>query len=450
MIIKITTISSSHGHNAINYAMNKREKTEKRTASQQLSRPFILASNGIPNDNIFQEPPNASEVWMNMRMKQMQSRHHIKDGFFRIEICPSKEECQGWRPPDWQKLLDDAIRHLDSTDFVTKAGKVIGKHTDIANSQYVAAIHRDTDNYHIHLIVNRITMDDRLQDANKVRERGFLAANKLAEERGWIKAIDRDADRKDRIHSDALAVLRQMKAFSLEEYFKVMRAKGWLIDAKYDSQGICRGYSIGEKLYKPNGDLSSTVMYQSSKLGFGRDLMVSRLQGTWNSLHQTIDSSREENKSQNICVLNSAGENIPLGEGRGSMVVGQSQCEPKWKCSYHVAKQDWNEEGAAVRIPSTAFSVIDSMVQPLGRLDYYDRDEDIPTRAQIVAVAVFELLIAANVTPSSGGGGGGSDNDSRWDGKTEEELQRMAAAAARKAIGRCTSHLTRRKRGLGR
>lgn len=288
MIIKITTISSSHGHNAINYAMNKREKIEKSTATQQLPRPFILATNGIPNDNIFLEPPNASEVWMDMRMKQMQSRHRIKDGFFRIEICPSKEECQGWRPSDWQKLLDDAIRHLDSTDFVTKSGKVIGKHTDIAHSQYVAAIHRDTDNYHIHLIVNRITMDDRLQDANKVRERGFLAANKLAEERGWVKAIDRDADRKEKIHGDALAVLRQMKAFSLEEYFKAMRAKGWLIDAKYDSQGICRGYSIGEKLYKPNGALSSTVMYQSSKLGFGRDLMVSRLQGTWNSLHPSM------------------------------------------------------------------------------------------------------------------------------------------------------------------
>lgn len=449
MIIKITTISSSHGHNAINYAMNKKDKTEKRTASRQLPRPFILASNGIPNDNIFLEPPNASEVWMNMKMKQMQSRHRIKDGFFRIEICPSKEECQGWRPSDWQKLLDDAIRHLDSTDFVTKSGKVIGKHTDIAHSQYVAAIHRDTDNYHIHLIVNRITMDDRLQDANKVRERGFLAANKLAEERGWVKAIDRDADRKERIHGDALAVLRQMKAFDLEEYFKAMRAKGWLIETKYDSQGICRGYSIGEKLYKPNGSLSSTVMYQSSKLGFGRDLMASRLQGTWNSLHPTMDSSRKENKTQNISVLNSSNGNMAVGYNRDSVAARQSQCEPKWKCSDHVAKQDWNEEGTAVRIPNTAFSVIDSMVQPLGRLDYYDRDEDIPTRAQIVAVAVFEFLTAANVTSPSGGGGG-SDNDLRWDGKTEDELQRMAAAAAHKAIGRCTSHLTRRKRGLGR
>ena len=112
--------------------------------------------------------------------------------------------------------------------------------------------------------------------------------------------------------------------------------------------------------------------------------------------------------------------------------------------------QNWNDEEVMnARIPDAAFDIIDELIKPIGRLDYWNKDEDIPSRAAMLAVAVFEFCTAANVYPSSSGGGGGSDNDLRWDGKTEDELQRMAAAAARKAVGRCTSHLTK-KRGMRR
>ena len=440
MIIKVNTISSSHGHNAINYAMNKK-------MAKGEEKPEFLASSNLPTGDIL-GPVDSTCIWERMKRRQASSRHKIKDGFFRIEICPPMEECKNWNMEEWKKLLDDAIRQLDSTDFVTKAGKVIGKHTDIKHSQWIAMIHRDTDNYHIHLIVNRINENKEVQDDTRCQNRGVLAANKIAEERGWVKAQNRQDRRKAKIHADGIEILRHMKEYNLEEYFKAMRAKGWLIDAKYDSQDICRGYSIGEKLYKPNGSLSSTVMYQSSKLGFGRDLMVSRLQGTWNSLHPIQAHRAEENKTQNIDALNPSNGNMPVGDDRDFVSFRQSQRKPKWKCSDHVAKLDWYEEGSSVRIPDMAFSEIDSMIHPVGRFDYYDRDEDIPARAQIVAVAVFEFLTAANVSPS-GGGGGESSNDLRWDGKTEDELQRMAEMAVNKAVRRCTSHLTKR-RGMRR
>ena len=358
-----------------------------------------------------------------MKRRQANSGHKIKDGFCRIEICPPMEECRNWSMKDWEKLLQDSIRHLDSTDFLGKSGNVIGKHTDIAHSQWIATCHRDTDNYHIHLIANRINENNEVQDDTRCRNRGVLAANKLAEERGWIKAQDRQDKRKVKIHADAIDVLRHMEKYCLEEYFKGMQARGWKIDAKYDNSGICRGYSIGQNLYKANGSLSSTIMYQSSKLGFGRDLMVSRLEGTWKKLHPVQVKASEKNNMQDNCTLNSLRE---------------------------MSQETWRDEGTSVRIPDVVFDTISDNIQSLGRYDYYDRDEDIPAKMQIVAVAVFEFCTAANVYPSSGGGGGGSDNDLRWDGKTEDELQQMAAAAAHKAIGRCTSHLTKRKRGLGR
>lgn len=435
MIIKVNTISSSHGHNAIEYAMNKKMSDKE--------KPEFLGSANLPTGDIL-GPVDSYTVWDCMKRRQSQSGHKLKDGFFRIEICPPMEKCKDWSLNDWKKLLSDAIKHLDSTDFITKTGKVIGKHTDIAHSQWIATIHRDTDNYHIHLIANRINENNEVQDDTRCRNRGVLAANKLAEERGWIKAQDRQDKRKVKIHADAIDVLRHMEKYSLEEYFKGMQARGWKIDAKYDNSGICRGYSIGQNLYKANGSLSSMIMYQSSKLGFGRDLMVSRLEGTWKKLHPVQVKASEKNNMQDNCTLNS------LRENRDSVTSREPEPIPKWECSAHTAKETWRDEGTSVRIPDVTFDTISNNIQSLERLDYWDKDEDIPSQAAMVAVAVFEFCTAANVYPSSSGGGGGSDNDLRWDGKTEDELQQMAAAAAHKAIGRCTSHLTKRKRGLGR
>ena len=435
MIIKVNTISSSHGHNAIEYAMNKKMSDKE--------KPEFLGSANLPTGDIL-GPVDSYTVWDCMKRRQSQSGHKLKDGFFRIEICPPMEKCKDWSLNDWKKLLSDAIKHLDSTDFITKTGKVIGKHTDIAHSQWIATIHRDTDNYHIHLIANRINENNEVQDDTRCRNRGVLAANKLAEERGWIKAQDRQDKRKVKIHADAIDVLRHMEKYSLEVYFKGMQARGWKIDAKYDNSGICRGYSIGQNLYKANGSLSSTIMYQSSKLGFGRDLMVSRLEGTWKKLHPVQVKASEKNNMQDNCTLNS------LRENRDSVTSREPEPIPKWECSAHTAKETWRDEGTSVRIPDVTFDTISNNIQSLERLDYWDKDEDIPSQAAMVAVAVFEFCTAANVYPSSSGGGGGSDNDLRWDGKTEDELQQMAAAAAHKAIGRCTSHLTKRKRGLGR
>lgn len=473
MIIKVTTIGSAHGSNAIRYAMDKDKKEKKaETAMETIvpnKKPFLLASNGIPYSDFVTGKPNAHDVWLAMNSQQMMSKHHIKDGYFRIEICPTAEESRGWRPSDWKKLLDDVIRHLDATDYKNKQGKVVGKHTNIANSQYVAAIHRDTDNDHIHLIVNRITLGDELQDANKVRERGMMAANSLALERGWRTAEsigqDNGAKRKKAIHDDAIEVLRQMKKFSKDEYFKQMRMRGWLVDVKCDSQGVYRGYSIGEQLCKKNGEKSSIVMFQSSKLGFGRDLMVSKLFLTWNKEHNLLlqeqakiheeakaSDLNRENKTQEDCVLNSPKENVVTPEETDKNPVVQHEPIlriPEWKCSTRLGKENWNDDVVEdYRIPDVAYNFLDELIKPLDRLSYYDLDDDIPGKAAMMAVAVFEMCTAANASPISGGGGG-NQSDLRWDGKTKDDFEKMAQGAAKRAFGRCTSHLTKR-RGMRR
>ena len=126
---------------------------------------------------------------------------------------------------------------------------------------------------------------------------------------------------------------------------------------------------------------------------------------------------------------------------------------PQWKCSTYRCKENWDDEGTQnVRIPDAAFAIIDELVKPLDRLEYWDRDENLPAKAQIVAVAVFEFCTAADAQAAPGGGGGGSnDNDLRWDGMTKSDFEKMAEMAVKNAMNKCTSHLTRRRgRGFGR
>lgn len=332
MVIKIQTADSSHGHNAINYAMNKKADDGR--------KPEFISSANMPWDNIFGDPIEPRAVWDYMKMRQKNCGRKIEDPFFHIELCPSKEESAGFTKSDWIKLIDDSIRNL-STPFVSKRrGKIKG--WDIKNSQWVACLHTDTDKPHIHLILNRITEENKVLDDTQYKDRAKQAANRLAVERGWTKAEsvgERDgAERKNRIHKDAIDVLACMNKFNLERYFEGMRSRGWIIDAKYDSKGICRGYSVGERLFKVDGSLSSTILVQSSKLGFGRDLMVSKLQGTWNILHrpqiQRIDNVVSAGRGSFTPTYNNVENNPAKRE--------ELPKKPQWKCSSYDAIYQWN------------------------------------------------------------------------------------------------------------
>ena len=148
-------------------------------------------------------------------------------------------------------------------------------------------------------MANRLTMDGQMQDTHKCKERAKMAADIIAERYGWVKAEERTNHRMERIHDAAMNVLMGMDTWDIETYFAEMRRNGFEVEPTYDSQGVCRGYSIGEKLYDLDGNYSSTVMYKASakKFGHGRDLTVSKLYGTWQKLHSDTAEIRTESYS---------------------------------------------------------------------------------------------------------------------------------------------------------
>ena len=177
MAIKLNCISATYGFNAVRNVLGKNSN------NPNYVMPVFLGSNHLPVDDITGEPIEADCVWDSMRIVQASSRHKIKDPFFRVTICPTFKECNGWSIENWKQCLDDAVRHLDNT-------VLLGYHTELSNCQWAAAVHLKTENPCIHLIANRITMDDRCQNSFRIGVRAVMAANAMAEERGWTKAKD--------------------------------------------------------------------------------------------------------------------------------------------------------------------------------------------------------------------------------------------------------------------
>ena len=301
------TIGGAHAANAINYVLDK-EKARKE------NKPVFLTSNNIELNPLTGKPYSPVEVLMDMQLKLAASKHKVENPFWRIELCPPKEECQDWTMEQWDRFCKDCVKVLDSTDYKQdvvrdKDGypvidkrtgrpkvKVSGKRTMLAKSQYIATVHFDTGKPHVHIVANRLTMDGQMQDTHKCKERAKMAADIIAERYGWVKAEERTNHRMERIHDAAMKVLKEMDAWDIETYFAEMRRNGFEVEPTYDSQGVCRGYSIGEKLYDLDGNYSSTVMYKASakKFGHGRDLTVSKLYGTWQKLHPETEALRTE------------------------------------------------------------------------------------------------------------------------------------------------------------
>ena len=301
------TIGGAHAANAISYVLDK-EKARKE------NKPVFLAANNIELNPLTGKPYSPVEVLMDMQLQQATSKHRAENPFWRIELCPPKEECRDWTMEQWERFCKDCVKVLDSTDYKTEVirdmdgypvidkrtgkpkTKVSGKHTMLAKSQYIVTVHFDTGKPHVHIVANRLTMDGQMQDTHKCKERAKMAADIIAERYGWVKAEERTNHRMERIHDAAMKVLKGMDTWEIETYFAEMRRNGFEVEPTYDSQGVCRGYSIGEKLYDLDGNYSSTVMYKASakKFGHGRDLTVSKLYGTWQKLHPEMEALRAE------------------------------------------------------------------------------------------------------------------------------------------------------------
>lgn len=102
-----------------------------------------------------------------------------RNKFLRIEI--------GIAPQDEKKL---------SVSELAQIAHLFAKKMGLDNHQWVAVTHKDTDNRHIHIIANRISLYGEVYDTTFVSNRAARVAEDISREKGLTIAKEVKAERK--------------------------------------------------------------------------------------------------------------------------------------------------------------------------------------------------------------------------------------------------------------
>ncbi len=410
MIAKAKVIS--HGANAIRYSVDK-DKAE------------IVKTNLLPDDI----SPTAMWARMLALQKKFEDKlnryHPLKRNMIRMEVSPTAEETQGWTMEDWQRLADDFIREFDAVDLSARSRRKSAKATNLKDSQYVVALHRDSKSgiMHLHIDANRIDMKGNVNDAHYVYERAMAAAAKVGQQRDWKDAQEVSRQNKDDITNDCLSVLAKMPYFDWGLYTKLLTQMGYDVKLQSDSKGQVRGYSIKR----------GNSIYKSSELGKGRCLMPSKIEKTWAKLHH------QEQRKTTAVLIN------PKTNGQQPKTVETTKPMTTTDNTPEMRHFDFSTDEFhhySVDIPQNCLDVIDKNIA-LDADNVFAKIDDV----QRTAILLFAEYIDAATTIAAQSGGGGGGATSGWGrNKDEDDL----SWAYRCAMMANRLYRPRKKQGYGR
>ena len=231
------------------------------------------------------------EIYEEMKMVNDYNTR-CRNKFLRIEI--------GFAPKDEPRLNLTSVRNLAS-NFAGRMG--------LADHQWVAVTHKDTDNMHIHIIANRISLYGNVYDTTFVSNKAARVAEELSRKYGLTIAKEVKAERQ---HQKAKAnpTREQTKkevqqiCYSLLDKYKGTGVTGhsmFLYELNKNGIIIERMKNKQDKVY----GLRFSYAGQSFKASeIGREFGYCSLQKNFEptdreesrNLHQTVQKSREKNE----------------------------------------------------------------------------------------------------------------------------------------------------------
>ena len=215
MIAKAKAIS--HGSRAIEYAMRESKKGD------------LIMSHLIQS-----ETPDA--IYKEFLQAQKYNTR-CKNKFIRIEI--------GIAPDDEKKLTDKDLAKI-CAEFSKRFG--------FQNHQWIACTHRDTDNLHLHMIVNRIGIDHSVYDTSFISKRAGKIAEEISRDKGLTIAneVKRQSKYRPEVTSFERMIVRakiekvanetlSKKPKSLEEFSALMKKQGVEVKETVNKKGNTYG-----------------------------------------------------------------------------------------------------------------------------------------------------------------------------------------------------------------
>ena len=215
MIAKAKAIS--HGDKALEYILKESKKAH------------VIGTHLVQN-----ETPGA----IHKEFQQVQACNtRCRNKFIRIEI--------GIAPADEKKLGDDDLAGI-CREFSSRFG--------FENHQWVACVHRDTDNLHMHMIVNRIGIDGSVYDTSFISKRAGKIAESISRDMGLTIAnqVQRQSKYRDDVSSFERLLAREMISKSanevlsrhpksLKEFTEMMKKQGIEVQEAVNKKGNTYG-----------------------------------------------------------------------------------------------------------------------------------------------------------------------------------------------------------------
>lgn len=404
MIAKAAAIS--HGGNAMRYVTTK-------------DRSDIVMVNHLPEDISPDAMYQRMVLLQKMLAKEERRGRPLLRNMIRIELSPDTTESRGWALDEWRSLAEEFIRTFDDIDMSERTKRKSSQRTNLKNSQYVVALHRDARSgiFHLHIVANRIDMQGNTNDAHKIGERAVAAANIINERRGWVQSEEIGKRHRQEVGDALIGILRGMDKFSWKSFEMEVRKKGYGIHIQQGEDGKVYGYSI----------MRGNSRYKASELDRGRNLTASKIEGTWAKLHP-----QERKSSSSKTIVPKTGTAVRQSSPqRQPLPVPSMRHYDISTDSYHTYHIELSEE--ADRIIRQECSLAEA--HPLATIE----------EIQHTAILLFaEYLDAATSMATSSGGGGNSDSNG-WGRNKDEDDREWARRCARKANSMC-----KRRKGLKR
>ena len=215
-----------------------------------------------------------------------------RNKFLRIEI--------GIAPQDEKKLPVSELMGI---------AHLFAKRMGLDNHQWVAVTHKDTDNRHIHIIANRISLYGEVYDTTFVSNRAARVAEEISREKGLTIAKEVKAERKHQ---------KEKASPTREQTKKEVQHICYALLDKYKGTGVT-GHSMFLYELNKNGITTECMKNKQGKVyglkfsyagqsfkasEIGREFGYRSLQKSFEptdreesrNLHQTVQKSREKNE----------------------------------------------------------------------------------------------------------------------------------------------------------
>lgn len=410
-------ISIHHGANAVRYAVDK-------------DRADLIKANFLPEGISAEAMWQRMDLHLTMVASDNPKRRPLKNTVIRMEISPTKEETAEWSMADWERLTNEFIQEFDSIDLSESTKRASSKATHLANSQYVSALHRDSDSgiLHLHIDANRVDMEGNVNDDHLVGRRAVMAAQIINQRRGWENPEDIEQAHIQEISDACIQILTKMDLFTWNEYERRLKQHGYKLHLHRDANNKVTGYAI----------MRGNSKYKSSKLGKGRNLMPSNILKTWVKIHAEKDAKVASPK------VTDRTRTAPARTAK----VNQSPPVPVLKPvipkpapiinHYTISTDEYHDYD--VDIPASADDIIANECSVPNGNEYATLE-----KVKATAMLLFAGYLDGALSMSMSCGGGGNDM-SGWGKDKDEDDLKWAYRCARMAHQMCK----RRSRGMHR